>query len=196
MTLLPIHARLYSDPYSRRIPGFGLPDIIRRVCRASAERISERHQSCEYASSSLAIAVMDSTAPTWLASDKALLATVAIGEAGERLVLEAVAKAMQHRDRGLATHADPMRSADGDLSDGYATLVDGTVVAACGLTEQQNAYEAGHFALGLNLLVRNALGDWRTRHPSNRFLADNDRPSSQISDVMFMPLVCDIEIDG
>jgi len=120
-----------------------------------------------------------------------LLAIVAIGREGERFIPNAIAKAVQHRDKGVLTgygvYVDLTQTEDGDFTYGFSTQVDGTIGGASGLSELQDAAEAGHALVAFNYHVRSARKAWRDANPDNRWFCDQDLPRTLYTQMAEQP---------
>ncbi len=196
-----IRVRLYTNPWSHRIPNEELAHILTHVAVKRAEHIKSQIKAGNYNpdDDSLGLAIMNPTAPIQMPSSEALLATIAIGPKGDEMVVNAIAKAVYHRDKGqvagYGVYVDTTQTADGDFAWGFSTQVDGTIGAASGLNELQDACEAGHALVSFNYLVREAHKVWmqsQAGRPS--WFCDQNQPgqlytSMAARDVLYEELV-------
>lgn len=156
--------RVHQNPWDHTVPNDKLAEIIHAVADRRAEHVLKQYEAGNYSRNSLGVAILNPTAPLWQPSSETLLATIAIGPEGVRFVTNAIAKAVEHRDRGLlagfGVYVDLTQSADGDFCYGYSTQVDGTIGGASGQTELQDVMEAGHALVSFNYWIRQARKAW------------------------------------
>lgn len=182
--MLEYKVRLYLNPWGETITKDELPRILKHVAETRAMHVGRQFDLGHYKRNSLGLAILDPTAPIWRPSTHTLLATIAIGPEGERFLPNAVAKAVEHRDKGqlagYGAYVDLTQTADGDFTYGFSCRVDDTIGGASGQTEIQDACEAGHALVTFNYLVRQARGLWlasRQGHP--RWFSDADQPAAK-----------------
>jgi hypothetical protein len=163
--MLAITVKLFRNPWDHSIPDQRLYDLLDRVAISRAVHIEKMHASREWPRNSLGLAFLNPAAPNWQPTPETLLATIAIGDEGERFVVNAVAKAAYHRDHGVpagyGAYVDLSMSRDGDFCYGYSTQVDGLIAGASAQSEIQDACEAGHASVTLLYYLRKARAEWK-----------------------------------
>jgi hypothetical protein len=191
--------RVYQNPWEHTVPNDTLVLILETIASERAESVARQLATGTYQRDSLGLAILNPAAPDWQPSDEALLATIAIGLEGERLVLNAIAKAVMHRDKGkiagYGAYVDLTQSQDGDFTWGFSSQVDGTIVGASGQTELQDAYEAGHAAVEFNYEIRDARRSWFDRQESKpRWFCNVDQPRQLYVGMAAGPTIYDSEV--
>jgi hypothetical protein len=176
-----IRVRVFQNPWEHTVPNDQLLEIITIVAEKRAEHVKKQFRSGHYSRDSLGLAILDPSAPNWKPSSETLLATIAIGPEGDRFIPNAVAKAVEHRDKGqlagYGVYVDLTQTQDGDFTYGFSTQVDGTITGASGQTELQDACEAGHAAVSFNYFVRAARQAWLDRQENPpRWFCNVDQP--------------------
>jgi hypothetical protein len=178
--MLQTRVRVFLNPWSHTVPDYKLVEILETVATTRANHIDKQFESGKWRKNSLGLAILNPDAPIWQPSSETLLATIAIGSEGEKYIVNAIAKAVEHRDHGKSAgygvYVDLTQSADGDFCWGYSTQVDDTIGGASAQTELQDACEAGHALVTFNYLVREARSKWREAHPDNDWFCDLDQP--------------------
>jgi hypothetical protein len=178
--MLDFRVRLIRNPWSHTVPGETLMAILTKVAQSRAKHVEKMHEVGEWKRDSLGLAILDPTAPISLPSSEALLATISIGPEGDRFVVNAVAKAVEHRDKGqlagYGVYTDLTQTADGDFTYGFSTQVDNTIGGASGQSELQDACEAGHALVSFNYWIRDVRNGWREAYPGNRWFSHVDEP--------------------
>jgi hypothetical protein len=197
-----IRIRLYSNPWSHRIPDADLVRILTNIAAKRAEHLQAQLEAGNYDpdDDSLGIAIMDPTAPNWQPSSEALLATIAIGPKGDDMVVNAIAKAVFHRDKnrpgGYGVYVDTTQSADGDFAWGFSTKVDDTIGAASGLNQLQDACEAGHALVSFNYFVRTACDEWMKRQEQRpSWFCNQNQAGEMFTDMAAGKVVFDSEVN-
>jgi hypothetical protein len=162
---LAFELHLLSNPWPVTVPDLG--ELLERASRRRAASVSERHGDGEYARESLALVVLDPTAPCSRATEAAVLAVICIGPEGPRFAPNAFAKAAEHRDHGREAGALALaakhRLADGDFRSGFSAEVAGTIVGGSGQNSLQDQYEATMLAAELNYEVAKRRVAWEER---------------------------------
>jgi hypothetical protein len=162
--MLEVRIRLYRNPWEHTVPNDELVSIIDRVAKSRAVEVQKHFESGEYKRNSMAIVILDPTAPIWKPSAETLLATISIGPDGNDYVVNAIAKAVEHRDKGqlagYGAYVDLTQTEDGDFTYGYSTQVDNTIGGASGATELQDSSQAGHALVSFNFYIRQARKAW------------------------------------
>ena len=168
--MLAITVKLFRNPWDHTIPDLRLYDILDLVAARRAEHVEKMHERGEWPRNSLGLAFLNPAAPRWQPTPETLLATIAIGDEGERFVVNAIAKAAYHRDHGVpagyGAYVDLSMSIDGDFCYGYSTQVDGLIAGASAQSEIQDACEAGHAAVTLLYYLRKARAEGKQEQPS------------------------------
>lgn len=156
--------RIYQNPWSQTVPNENLLTIFKSIAEKRAEHVAKQFEAGIYECSSFGLAFLDPTAPLWKPSPETLLATIAIGSDGEELIVNAIAKAMEHRDKGklagYGAYVDLTQTRDGDFTWGFSTQVDDSIVGGSGQTEIEDACEAGHAAVSFNYFIRTVRKKW------------------------------------
>lgn len=160
---LPTRIRVHQNPWEHRIPNRQLVEILTKVADLSEQRI-RLYPGEDDQPASFAQVILDPTAPMWAPSHETLLAIIEIGPDAERLVENAIAKGMFHRDHGVmagyGVFTNTVTSADGDFAWGFSSKVDDSIGAGSGLTQEEDALEAGLTLVHFNYEVRAALKRW------------------------------------
>jgi len=159
---LAFEIRLVTNPWPDTVPS--LLDLLATATRRRAEHIAEQAAEGNYRRESLALVLLDPTAPLSRPTGDAVLAVISIGEEGTRFAPNAMAKAAEHRDHGLECGALALtqkhRLSDGDFRNGFSAEVNGTIVGASGQNSLQDQLEATLFAAEFNYEVARARSDW------------------------------------
>lgn len=174
------YIKIYQNPWSHTFPDAEMIELFTNIAATRAQSVRLKYDINHYNRDSLAISILDPAAPLWRPSNQTLLATIAIGPEGEDFVVNAIAKAVEHRDKGrmagYGVHVDLTQTGDGDFCYGFSTQVDETIAGASGQTELQDAYEAGMAAVEFNYWVRRMRQAWREVHPDNRWFCKVNKP--------------------
>lgn len=172
--------QVIRNPWDRTVPDEQLCAILDAIALERAANIKRQHEAGVYSRDSLGIAILDPTAAISTSSIYALLATISIGPDGDKYVVNAIAKAMAHRNTGIragyGVNVDLTRSADGDFRFGGSAQLDNTIGAASAQTEHQDAYEAGMVLVQFNLKVRQLRAAWCDDNPGGRWFCSMDEP--------------------
>jgi len=194
--MLEFDARLLTNPWEHSVPNERLYELVYAVAKSRAQHVERMYLdgTGEWPRASLGLALMIPDVPSsWVAED-AILATIAIGEEGDRFVENAVGKAFYHHDHGKpaghGVYVDLAASMDGDFCYGFSTKVDNMIAAASGQTEIQDACEAAHAATTFLYFIRRERGEWKLRQPNPpHWFCDQDEPSSLFTQVAQRPSI-------
>jgi len=192
--MLETQVSLKRNPWDHSVPHETLFNIVSKVGESRAKHVEKLHERGEWPRDSLGIALMVPFAPRSLPAADALLATIAIGPDGERYVMNAVAKAAYHHDRGepagWGVYMDLAASADGDFCYGFSSMVDGMIVGASGQKEMQDACEAAHAAATFLYLLRREREVWMEgREERPRWFCNIDQPGETYQAMVAQPAI-------
>ena len=179
--MLQIRVRVFQNPWSHTVPDAKLIEFVTHTAEKRAEHVAKQFEAGAYKRESLGLAILDPSAPLWRPSSETLLATMAIGLEGEQFVPNAIAKAVEHRDKGqlagYGAYVDLTQTQDGDFTYGFSSQVDGTIAGASGQTELQDACEAGHAAVTFNYWIRVTRKEWLDQQETRpRWFTNTDLP--------------------
>lgn len=194
--MLDVRVRVYQNPWEHTVPTDELVNILESVADRRAEHVEKQFERGNYTRNSLGLAILDPTSALWRPSAETLLATVAIGPEGERFIPNAIAKAVEHRDKGqlagYGAYVDLTQTQDGDFTYGFSTQVDGTIAGASGQSELQDACEAGHAAVSFNYFIRETRKAWLASQESRpRWFCNEDLPRTLYQDMAALPTIFD-----
>lgn len=156
---------IVQNPWSHRVPLSVLAEILTEIAEDRAEHIESSFRADdETGEHNFAFVILDPTAPQWKPSSETILAIVLIGPNAERLIPNAIAKAVWHRDHGqmagYGAYVDTLTGADGDFAWGFSCRVDNTIGGGSGLTQEADAYEVGVALVAFNFGIRALQKNW------------------------------------
>ncbi len=177
-----------SNPYEHTVPYDLLTQVLTELAEERTLDIQERFENNEYKRNSIAFALLDPTAPFWKLSDETLLAIVGIGPERENYKVNALAKAITHRDYnidcGILAHTQKHRLPDGAFNWGYSVNLNGTIVGASGLAETQDRHQAILFATSFNNKIVDLRKAWEEAHPDNNWLCNFNKPLPRYTNIL------------
>jgi len=193
--------RIYRNPWEHTVPNEALRAILENIAMKRVDHIADQYQNGHYSRSSLALVILDPTAPLWRPSSETLLAAILIGPDAERFLPNAIAKAVEHRDKGIlagyGAYVDMTQTEDGDFTYGYSTQVDDTIGGASGESEIQDACEAGYALVSFNYHIRSFRIAWRKANPDKRWFCNEDLPRTLYTEMAAQtPLIWDSSQDA
>lgn len=181
---IPFTVRVFKNPYDHRVPDRHFVSLMNGLASRIATALEVGFSNQTYERNSLSVVILDPTLPLWAPTDtKAVLATISIGDEGDDRLINALAKAKEHRDHGeeagVLRYTMPHRLRDGDFRYGYSVCVDGTYVGVSALKEFQDRELATQLAADFNAAIFTATVAWDAGHPNHRWFCDLDEPSQR-----------------
>lgn len=156
--------RVLRNPYSHMIPNEEFFNLVGEAVAARANDIAERYQADEYPRNSMGFVILDRTAPLQKPSDECVLVVAAVGPEGADFVPNAMAKAIEHRDKGVdcgvLVYTQKGRLAEGDFRYGFSVCIDGTYAGGSAQSELQDRYQVTVLVADLNYRVDSAIKTW------------------------------------
>jgi hypothetical protein len=111
------------------------------------------------------------------------MAYFSIGEEADRFLVNAVAKAFEHRDHqanpGSLLSSQQHRLSDGDFRHGHSAEVECTIVGASALSPTQDRFQAQLLAAEFNYMVDSRRGVWTSEHPGGDWFCNQDKPGER-----------------
>lgn len=175
-------------PYFQLFPDDTFQELLSDVVRQRGLDIQTRCASGEYSRDSMGFVILDPTASISTPSLQAILAIASVGPTGKDFLVNALAKVVEHRDRGVEcgvqVYTRPHMLADGDFRYGYSVLLDGTYVGGSGLTEYEDRYQCTLLAADFNLRVAKARKSWEEIQGKGRWYCNQDEPGNQYTETL------------
>lgn len=174
-----------QNPWSHRVPLNILTQILTEIAEKRAEHIESSYRADdETGEHNFTFVILDPAAPRWKPSAEAILAIVLIGPNAVKLIPNAIAKAVWHRDHGqlagYGAYVDTLTAADGDFAWGFSCQVDNTIGGGSGLTQEADAYEVGIALVEFNFEIRSLEKNWfESQKKRPGWFCNADEPGEQ-----------------
>lgn len=151
-----------QNPWEHRVPTDVLASILLAIADERADYIETNYKVD--GAPSFAVAIADPTVSPSRDNKDAILAIILIGPDAKRLMVNAIAKMVWHREHGqmagYGAYVDPLTSADGDFAWGYSCQVNNLIGGGSGLTQEGDLHETGHILVSFDYEVRLVLKAW------------------------------------
>jgi len=176
--------KMLRNPYRHLISDNDFLIELQAMATRRAEDVFQRHQQGQYRRSSLGMCLLDPTLPLSVLSTNAVLALIAIGEEGESYLVNAIAKACEHRDFGLdcgvLAYIQPHRLSTGRFRFGHSACIDGTFVGSSAQLEIHDRYQSTLLGADYNVTVSGLHEDWSAMH-GGKWLSEDNQPDLEYS---------------
>lgn len=189
--LLSGEVHIVSNPYSHMIPDDEFFRIVTGAVATRADDIWRRYQTGEYPRNCMGFVALDRTAPYWKPSDETVLVVATVGPEGQDFVPNAMAKAIEHRDKGVdcgvLVYTQKGRLAEGDFRYGFSVCIDGTYVGGSAQSELQDRYQVTLLAADFNYRVDSAIKAWEEKTGPGRWYCNENLPGERYAHAFDLP---------
>ena len=180
--------KVVKNPYPHTIPNDTFVSMLLDICGSRAADIERRYLNKEYKRDSMGFVLLDPTAPNSTRSENAVVAYFSIGSEGDSFLVNAIAKAFEHRDHcasaGSLLFSQTHRLADGDFRWGHSAYVEGTIVGASAQTPEQDRYQAQLLAVEVNYGVGSIRGLWTELHTGGDWFCNDNAPGERYANAL------------
>lgn len=178
--------KMLRNPYRHLISDADFLSELQAMAARRAEDVLKKHRQGYYRRASLGMCLLDPTLSLSVPSIEAVLALIAIGEEGESYLVNAIAKACEHRDFGLdcgvLAYIQPHRLSTGRFRFGHSACVDGTFVGSSAQLEIHDRYQSIVLGADYNVTVGGLHEDWSATH-DGKWLSQDNQPDPGYSKI-------------
>ncbi|MBW4061081.1 hypothetical protein HJC99_00710 [Candidatus Saccharibacteria bacterium] len=177
--------RVSAGNWNDTFPPGELAKLVYEMGRQLDNEVRRGYESGEYLSDSFGMVILDPAAPNWRPSTDCILATIAVGNNGDGLLVNALAKVVIHRDHGqeagIAVYTMKRTIPDRYFKWGFSALLDGTFAGGSGQKELQDRMLVTRFVADFNCALDSARKQSEADHPKNSWYANDNCPAAELT---------------